>query len=90
MTNTILLFCTTFSLVFLLGLQSQFVRDKQVLASITTSSTISVMQIFLYKAVSHDTSTDEDIAYVMGGTCGLAASIYFHSFLMKYVFKGKK
>lgn len=78
--NEIILFASTFVAVFLLGLQSQFVRDKQKLASFITSIGIGTCQLFMLKLAPNATMF-ESISFVFGGAFGIVCSIYVHNYL---------
>jgi Na+/proline symporter len=82
--NAIMLFCSSFTVILLLGLQSQYVRLKQVIPSLVTSTLVGICQIYLYKEV-HDSNTIENIAFVSGGVLGTIGSIFLYTFLTKYI-----
>ena len=84
--NILLLFLASFIVVMLLGLQSQFVRDKQKTLSFFMSIGIGTCQILSYKLVPN-ASLIESISFILGGACGITASIYLHDF---YLHKFKK
>lgn len=81
------LYSSSFAVVFLLGFQSQLVKDKQVLESFCTSLMIGTVQMILYK-IAPSSTTIESAAYILGGACGICASIYAHNFYL--ILRGKK
>lgn len=80
--NEIILFSSSFLIVCLLGLQSQFVRDKQVGMSFMTSIGVGICQVFQYRLAPH-ADTIESIFFVFGGACGIVASIFLHNLYIK-------
>ncbi len=75
------LFGSSFAVVCLLGFQSQLVKDKHVLESFVTSLLIGTVQMVLYK-MAPNSSTNESIAYILGGAFGIVSSIYAHNFYL--------
>ena len=77
------LFLASFFQVFLLGLNSQFVRDQRVAAVFMVSWCISVAQ-FTYTKIVANTDNIEIafIASAMGGSLGIVSSIYFYRWLL--------
>jgi hypothetical protein len=68
--------------VFLLGLQSQFVRDKLTLHSFITSLGIGLCQLFMLKLAPNATLL-ESVCFIFGGAFGITTSIIVHSQLTK-------
>lgn len=74
-----LLFIATFGNVFLLGFNSQIVRDQKIALAFTVSWGITWCQ-FLFARISANT-TDADLALFVsgwGGSLGIVASILFY------------
>ena len=80
--NVVILFASSFSIVCLLGLQSQFVRDKQPIVSFLTSIGVGVCQVYQYRLAPH-ADTIESIFFVLGGAFGIVASIHLHNLYIK-------
>lgn len=75
----ILLFAASFLSVFLLGLQSQFVRDQRAALCFAISWFVSASQ-FTYTRITAMTESPE-LAFIssgLGGSVGIVASIYFY------------
>lgn len=75
--SELLLFGSTFVLVFLLGFQSLNVNGGHYLAAFLSSFGISLSQLILYKLVP-DASWTQVVAYMSGGPIGIVASMYAH------------
>ena len=73
----------------LLGVQSQFVKSKEVLPSFVTSLMIGSLQLFLYKATPN-AGIGESICYIVGGALGLVSSIYVHNLWLKITGQSEK
>jgi len=86
--NVVILFASSFMIVCLLGLQSQFVRDKQPCISFLTSIGVGVCQVYQYR-LAPNADTVESIFFVLGGACGIVASIHLHNLYIK-IKRGKK
>lgn len=78
------LFASTFSLVFLLGVQQLNVQGRHYLAAFVTSIAIGLSQLALYK-LAPDAGGLEIAAYLCGGPLGIVAAMKAHP-LMKRVF----
>lgn len=75
--TAILLFISTFGLVFFLGLQSLNVNGGHYLAAFFTSFGIGIGNMVLYKLAPNANSL-EILAYLMGGPFGIIASMAAH------------
>ncbi len=73
----LLLFASTFILVFLLGFQSLNVNGGHYWAAFLSSFGISFSQLVLYKMVP-DANWTEIVAYMSGGPFGIVFSMYAH------------
>jgi hypothetical protein len=79
-----MMFLSSFSIVFLLGLQSQYVRQKLYIPSLCTSTLVGISQLFLYK-VAHDSTMADNLGFLIGGVVGTVTSIPAHTFLSKFI-----
>ena len=73
--NELLLFTSTFLIVFCLGLQSLNVNNGHHKAAFFTSFVISGLNLVLLKLAPNATTT-EMIAYLCGGPLGIVAAMY--------------
>lgn len=87
--HVLTLFGTSFSLIGMLGFQSQLVKNKEILPTFFTSCCIGALQLVIYKA-SPNAGLAESIAYVFGGACGVVSSIYLHNIYLKVTGKEDK
>ena len=78
----LVMFCTSFCSVFLLGIQSKNVNQSRYIAAIITSMGISIAQFVFVK---YSASGDLTALAVMsvGGCMGIASSIFMHDTLAK-------
>jgi len=89
----LLIFSASFFQVFLLGLNSQFVRNQWVGSVFIVSWFISMSQFIYTKIVA---MTDgAEILYIffasgMGGALGIVSSIFFYRWLLPKLSKGGK
>lgn len=75
--NAGLLLVSTFSLVFALGLQSQFVNNGHYIGAFCNSLLISLGQLGALQIVHAQTGWDYG-AYLLGGPLGIVCSMYFY------------
>lgn len=80
--SELLLFVSTFALVFALGLQSQVVRDGNHWVAFINSFFIGAANLVLFK-LAPNASTPEIIAYLCGGPVGIVSSMWFHRAVFK-------
>jgi hypothetical protein len=80
--SMITLFFSAFFIIMLLGVQSQLVKNKEVLPSFCTALMVGSLQLFLYKATPN-AGLGESMCYVIGGALGLVSSIYVHNLWLK-------
>jgi len=80
--SSITLFLSAFVAVFLLGLQSQFVRDKVILQSFITSLGIGLCQVLALK-LTPNADLIGTILFILGGALGIVVSIYTHTYFKK-------
>jgi len=79
----VMLFFASFFNVFLLGLNSQFVRDRWIAACIFISFNISCAQFVYTRVVAN--SDDVLLSFIgssVGGASGIASSIVFYAWFM--------
>lgn len=74
--NALLLFMSTFVLVFALGLQSQLANNGHYIAAFTNSFIIGMGQIGALQVI-HAQSTLDYVAYVTGGPIAIVCSMLF-------------
>ena len=79
MDKLLMLFISSYTVVVLLGFQSQIVRDKHVIAAFVTSLMVGTCQLVLFK-LAPSASLSESIMFVLGGAFGIVSSIYLHNF----------
>lgn len=78
----IILFSSTFLLVFFLGMQSLNVNRGHYVAAFFTSFGIGIGNLVLYKLAPHATGS-EITAYLLGGPFGILAAMRSHDWLAK-------
>jgi hypothetical protein len=83
----LILFSSTFVLVFALGLQSLNVNNGHYWAAAFTSLFIGSSQLVLYK-LAPDANWSEMLAFVSGGPFGIVCSMWAHPRLARWM--GKK
>lgn len=82
MNDEIVLFLSQFLLVFLLGFQSQCVRDGQYGNSALTSLLIGMSQLFQWRVMPNATPT-QMIVWLCAGPLAIMASIWLHPKICK-------
>lgn len=80
--NELILFTSTFVLVFAFGIQSQSVNQGHYRIAFFNSFIIGTGNIVLYKLAPEANAT-EIIAYLLGGPLGITASMYVHRRFVK-------
>ncbi len=91
MSGAIALFFASFFNVFLLGLNSQFVRDRWIGACVFVSFNISIAQFVYTRVVA--TSDDVMLSFIgssVGGALGITCSIIFYSWFNPKLKEWKK
>jgi hypothetical protein len=76
--NELILFGTTFVLVFSLGLNSLTVNKGQYVAAFLTSFLISGSNLVILRSIPQG-DLGEVAAYMLGGPFGIVASMWLHS-----------
>lgn len=84
----LILFVSTFVLVFALGLQSLNVNNGHHYAAAITSFAIGAMQMVLFK-LAPDASWSEIAAFLTGGPFGIVSSMWAHPRLAKLIKRSK-
>ena len=75
--NELILFASTFTVVFALGFQQQNVTGRHYVAAFFTSFLIGAAYLFLYKLVPN-AGPSEVAAYLSGGPFGIIAAMWTH------------
>lgn len=86
--NTLLLFISTFVLVFALGIQSLNVNNGHRMAAMFTSFFIGTSQMVLFK-LAPEANWMEVAAFLMGGPFGIYASMVAHPHLVRVLGRRK-
>lgn len=81
--TALLLFASTFAVVFALGLQQLNVSGGHERLAFVTSIAIAASQLALYKLLPGPTSALEIAAYLFGGSFGIVASMRAHPHLVR-------
>lgn len=82
------LLASTFSVVFLLGVQQLNVQGQHTVAAFVTSIAIGCSQLVLFKMVP-DASGTEIIAYLSGGPLGIVAAMKAHPWMKRMIVRLK-
>lgn len=80
--TALIIYISTFCLVFALGFQSLNVNNGHYKAAFMTSLAIGVSNLVLYKTVP-DANWLEITAYLVAGPCAIVASMYCHARFMR-------
>ena len=83
--NAVLILLGQFLAVFLLGFQSRCVNSGKAGVSFCTSMLIGMCQVWMFKSIPAAQGW-ELLAFLLGGPCGIVASIYAH----RVIYKTKK
>lgn len=86
--NELILFSSTFVLVFALGAQSLNVNNGHYTAAALTSFAIGSGQMVLFKLAPHASWT-EIAAFLIGGPFGITASMWAHPRLARILKRSK-
>lgn len=84
----LILFASTYVLVFALGLQSLNVNNGHYYAAAVTSLAIGAMQMVLFK-LAPDASWTEIAAFLLGGPGGIVSSMWAHPRLARILKRSK-
>ena len=80
--TALVIFASTFILVFALGFQSLNVNNGHYRAAFLTSFAIAASNLVLFKTVPQ-ADTMQIIAYLMAGPCAIVSSMWTHRRVMK-------
>lgn len=75
--NGVLLFLSTFVLIFSMGLQSQMVNHGNYVGAFINSAVISFSQLLVLR-LAPDAPLLDLTGYLLGGPIGIVASMYVH------------
>lgn len=78
------LFCSTFILVFALGMQSLNVNNGHYILAALTSFVIGSGQMVLYK-LAPNAGWSDIASFLLGGPFGITASMWFHPRLARLI-----
>jgi hypothetical protein len=81
----LLLFASTFAVVFTLGLQQLNVSGGHTALAFITSIAIGVANLALFKLLPGPTSWTEITAYLLGGPFGIVTSMWAHPHLVRLI-----
>lgn len=76
--NELLLFGSTFGVVFFLGFQSLCVNSGHYWIAGVNSAIIGAFNLLLFKVAPHVSGNLEIIAYIAGGPLGIVGAMYVH------------
>lgn len=76
--SELLLFGSTFGMVFFLGFQSLSVNSGHYWIAALNSLIIGTFNLVLYKTAPHVSAPWEIVAYITGGPLGITAAMYMH------------
>lgn len=92
--GALIIFISQFAVVFLLGIQSQMVRDANCLGAAVGSLLIGFSQFFVLSIIgglaAGDMLSAEGIAFMTSGPLAIVASIKTHPYMVKHIFKERK
>lgn len=91
--SALIIFCSQFLVVFLLGMQSQMVRDKNIAGAGVGSLLIGISQFFVFSIIgglsANDLLQPEGLAFLLSGPIAIIASIKAHPYIVKHIFRGQ-
>ena len=91
--NELIIFCSQFLCVFLLGIQSLMVRDSNCTGAAIGSLLIGVSQFYIFSVIGglsvSDIGSTSFISFILAGPIAIVVSIKTHPLIVK-TFKGKK
>lgn len=92
--DAFIIFVSQFAVVFLLGIQSQMVRDANCTGAAVGSLLIGGSQFFVLSIIgglsAGDMLTQEGIAFMVSGPLAIVASIKTHPYMVKHIFRGRR
>jgi hypothetical protein len=81
--NALILFASTFAVVFFLGLQSLNVNQRRYVAAAITSFGIGSANLLILKIAPGPTDAIDIAAYLAGGPLGILAAMHAHPRLVR-------
>jgi hypothetical protein len=82
--SVILLFLSSFFVVFMLGFQSKNVNGNHYVLAALTSTGIGIVNVYVMRAVASSNSSPWELsAYVAGGPLGIICSMWVHDTFVK-------
>lgn len=92
--SALIIFVSQFAVVFLLGIQSQMVRDANCIGAAVGSLLIGFSQFFVFSIIgglaAGDMLTAEGVAFMTSGPLAIVASIKTHPYMVTHIFKERK
>lgn len=79
-----ILFCSSFVVVFLLGVQQLNVERRSMLAAGLTSPLIALATLVQFKLLPGPTGAEDVAGYLLGGAAGIVAGIWAHPRLVAF------
>lgn len=90
MVSTLILFCSTFGVVFFLGFQSLSVNSGHYWLAGVNSLIIGTFNLILFKTAPNVSAPMEIVAYITGGPLGILCAMYVHrNHVSKWMNRGK-
>lgn len=90
--SALIIFISQFAVVFLLGIQSQMVRDGHCAGAAMGSLLIGVSQFLVFSIIgglgANDILTMDGLAFLLSGPIAIVASMKTHPFLVKLIARG--
>jgi uncharacterized membrane protein YuzA (DUF378 family) len=83
--NAVILFLSTFGVVFFLSFQSLCVNSGRVWLAAVNSALIGIFNLLLFKIAPNISGYGEILAYVIGGPVGVCLAMQLHKILTKKV-----
>lgn len=80
--SELMLFSSSFALVFFLGLQSLNTNRGHYVAAFFTSFAIGISNLMLFK-LAPEADPSEMVAFILGGPGGIVSSMLFHKRFFK-------
>jgi uncharacterized membrane protein YuzA (DUF378 family) len=86
----LLLFGSTFGMVFFMGFQSLAVNTGMFWVAGLNSLIIGAFNLTLYRTAPHVSGSWEIAAYIIGGPCGILCAMKAHKHVAKWVSHGPR
>ena len=92
--SALIIFISQFLVVFILGMQSQMVRDKNIAGAGVGSLLIGISQFFVFSIIgsmgADDLLRPEGLAFLLSGPLAIVTSIKVHPYIVKHIFRGQQ